>query len=148
MSTHQAAYDALAALVTADTGATGLNNTASLNHLWGGFTRVGDPERVRVLPFIEFEVAGEREQDAMSTNRADMVVRLHLFTDRNVMYRTTLQGNQNTLVTRMRAVFHGVTPSTSGGWNFNKIYRTSAVQAASSETEGHWVETYLLRLSA
>lgn len=148
MSTHQAAYDALAALVTADTGATGLNNSASLSHLFGGFTRVGDPERARLLPFIEFEVAGEREQDAMNTNRADLVVRLHLFTDRNVMYRTTLPGNQNTIVTRMRAVFHGATPSASGGWNFNKIYRTSAVQAPSTEVEGHWVETYLMRLSA
>lgn len=148
MSSHQAAYALFSGLFSNDSGATGLNNASSVSNLFGGFVRRGSKNETLQLPRIEFEIASEREQDAMSTDRLDLVIRLHLFTDKNLAFGSEA-GNQNSIATRMRAVFHMVTPgSAQQGWNANQIYRVSGQQVPDDGTRAHYVETYLLRLSA
>lgn len=148
MSSHQAGFEALAGLVSADTGATGLTNSSSISHLFGGFFRRGDPRRTSQPPWLEYEVAGEREQDAMGRQRMDLVIRIHHFTKRDTVF-SALQGNQNSLVTRTRAVFHNVTPGgTQQGWTCNKLYRTGGQQVPDDGNFAHYVDTYLMRLNA
>lgn len=152
MSQHKAAFDICAAMITADTGAGGLNNTASDAHLRGGFARVGDPQRTQGLPYIDFEVAGDRESDAFGRNRVDMVVRFHVWTDRNtafLSYAGNIQpGNQDTVVAALQTLFHRVTPGAgAGNWNPGMIVRIGGTQAPETDTKLHYVETYSLRLN-
>ena len=148
MSTHKAAFDICNALIAADNGATGLNNTASDAHLRGGFAMVGDPQRTNSCPYIDFEIASDREVDAMPNPRVDMIVRFHVFTDRNTAFIDTVPGNQHTVVARLRTVFHRVAAGSAGGWTGNTFYRIGGQQAPTSDTKCHYVETYHLRLSA
>lgn len=149
MSSHRAAFEYFKALRAADT-VIGLNAPGTLTYLYGGFVRRGDPQRTFQVPWVEFEIAGEREQDSMGDlgDRVDLIVRTHLFTNRDTMY-TSLAGNQNSVAARMRAVFHGVTPTHDVllGWVPNKIYRVSGQQAPDNGAVAHYIETYLMRMS-
>jgi hypothetical protein len=148
MSTHQAAFKALEARFTADNGADGFNNAASQNHLFGGFVRRGNPQRTFQTPWIEVEIAGEREQDSMGGRRSDLVIRFHVFTKRDRVFSTDA-GNQDDIVAHLAFLMHGATMAADAtlDWYFNKMYRTSGVQAPDDGNYAHFVETYLLRLS-
>lgn len=148
MSTHRAAFDIVNALIVADIGAGGLSIAASDAFLRGGFSRVGDPQRTFAKPYIDMEIATEREVDAMPNNRVDMVLRFHVYTDVNTAYRTTdVPGSQDAVVARLRAVLHGATGATSGGWIPGVLGRVGGQQAPATDTDAHYVETYQLRLS-
>lgn len=149
MSTHKAAFDICNALIAADTGAGGLLDAAQGDaYLRGGFAMVGDPQRTNSPPYLDFEIASEREVDAMPNQRVDLIVRFHLFTDRNTAFISSNPGNQHTVVARLRTVFHRVAAGSAGGWTGNLFYRIGGQQAPASDTKCHYVETYHLRLSA
>jgi hypothetical protein len=146
VSSHRAAFDICNTLIAADTGAAGLNNVASVNHLFGGFARVGDPQRTNALPYIDMEIASEREVDAFIGQRVDMVIRFHVYTDRNTVYQSTA-GGQDAVVRQLRIVFHKITGATSDSWVPNMFNRISGQQAPASDTTAHYVETYQLRMN-
>lgn len=153
MDSHNAAFTYLENLYDADTSASGLKNSASAANLSGGFVRRGARHETLQTPYVEVEIAGEREQDRMqqSPNQrtTELVVRLHLFTDKNLVFGSAA-GNQNTVVLRMNTVFHNIQPTTdnSTDWECNRIYRVSGQQLQGDMAKAHYVETYLVRLSA
>jgi hypothetical protein len=146
MSSEKAIFDIFKSLFDADTGSGGLQNTNSLNaaRVVGPFTRRGDPQDTFALPRIECEVF-DREADTTGMSRVEALVRLYVFTDANLSYGGA-QGSQNGVASRVRTVFHRVTPSASNGWNPSIIRRVRSFQGPQSNGVNQQVHEFQLFL--
>ncbi len=136
MSAAQAVFDAVKALYTADTGNGGLNKVGSAAQV-KVFSRQFSAARSPDWPRIYVEVT-ENEGDPFggaSGHVAVMVnVRFHLYTRRDREFV-----DQDAILARMRTVYKGTAWGTADSWTMGIGCPKGAFQAASTDTELHFV---------
>lgn len=159
----QAAFDALDALLVADTAASnGLANVTQVASAYSSnavllgnydsaatptfrLIRRGDPKKTTAFPRVECDVVTSGREDASGKARVRAVVRLHYFTKRDVPNGF---GSQNNVVLRARTVFPRVTPAATGGWNFSPLWEPHGFQGPADSTTQHFIEEYVVRMAA
>ena len=130
MSFHKAIHDGCLAIYTADTGGTGLNNSASAAYVrfWGrsGDANIGE-DRSPNWPYVESEVVDDSTMDAFGKDASTAHVRLHVYTQRD---NTQNSGSpMDDVFIRLRAVFNDAVLATSGGWIFTPIAGVRRIKA-------------------
>lgn len=159
----QAAFDALDALLVADTAASnGLANVTQVANAYSSnavllgnydsaatptfrLIRRGDPKKTTAFPRVECDVVTTNRRDTQGKARAESFVRLHYFTKRDVPNGF---GSQNNVVLRARSVFSRVTPTTTGGWLFAPLHEPRGFQGPADDTTQHFIEEYAVTMAA
>lgn len=132
-------WTAILAKYTADTGASGLNNTSSANNVIH-FVRRGDPnfdmDRRADWPNIVVDIFNT-ESRVFGLRRTEALVRMHLYTHRDT--NTSLLTTQDGIGERIYAVFDGATLSTQGTTEFAIMNQVRDFQGPSSGIDLHRV---------
>lgn len=139
MSAAQAVFDAVQALYVADAGAGGLNNSTSAARV-PFFDRDKSAANSPNIPKIYVD-AHEEEHDPFGGSGGHVAVMInvtfHLYTRRDRGF-----AEQNAVLARMRTVYKGVAWGVKDSWTMGIGCRKRGFQAASTETELHYVEQY------
>lgn len=125
-------FTSLTTLKEADTGATGLHNAASAAYVPTWF-RLGDSnDRGLAKPRIDVEII-EDETDRFPRDSIEVLVRFHVATD--LLWRFgSGERNQNSVVARMRSVFHRVALAGQTTWTFTQMSFRGVVQLPADVT--------------
>jgi hypothetical protein len=158
---EQACFDAFNALFVADT--VNANGLANVTQVAGAYTsnavlvgnvvgvatpalaRLGDPQRTGSVPLIEWDGQVTNEGDTMGYARAEMIVRLRHWTNRETPAGF---GSQNPVVLRSRQVFHRAAPAATGGWTFSMLHRHRGFQAPSNDKRQLYITEYGVIMNA
>jgi hypothetical protein len=138
-------YDALAALVAADTGAGGLANTTGSQYVRKVIQK-SDPNydgRLTVWPSLIVDVMPEAESHAFgssyTSDRATSILRIEV-----VSKRDPKRAVQNAVNDRLRQILSRVALSGTD-WAFSKAVRVRGHQSRDTGTEYHYVHEYAVR---
>ena len=113
----------LAAIYTADTGATGLNNSSSTAYVRAWFYS-RDPNSdqrnsQRNWPYVVVNIAAQ-PMHSSACQKYRMGVQMMVYFDRQSMVNDS-SATMFAVVERLRTVFHGVTPATQNDWYFSPL---------------------------
>jgi hypothetical protein len=140
MDVHEALYAQLLAKYTADTGADGLNNSAS-PALVRHFVRMGDPSIGEELtgnwPKVIVEIM-DADASSFEHRYAKMIVRLHIYTERNQGFTPMNAINKQVAVLLDKVALGAATSP----WTFNNITRLRSFRAPETPTEMHYVHEF------
>lgn len=132
-------WTAILAKFTADTGASGLNNTSSSNYVVH-FVRRGDPnydmDRRADWPNVVVDIFNT-ESRVFGLRRTEALVRMHLYTHRDT--NTSNLTTQDTIGDRLYQVYDGTTLSTQGSTEFAIMNQVRDFQGQSSGIDLHRV---------
>lgn len=140
MSASDAIYDAVAAIVAADTGAGGLSNNGSAQYVQK-VERMHDREEVNATQIVEVEVAETDEKAFGGARIVDCAVRLHVFTTRDRGH-----GDLDAVMNRLRVLTAGATP-TVGSYAVTPIEHLRMFEVSPSERSLHGIleQRWILR---
>lgn len=128
----------MSAAVTADSGATGLSNTASPAYLRGGFWRADDTNnRTRNWPQAVVSLVHEDEYDAFGIARVQMLIQVDVRA-----YAQNRFVNLDATAARLRDVFHQWihnSGSDSGSWTFGELQIRAGWQPESTPEETRYI---------
>lgn len=129
-------YATLRAAYDADTGANGLANSASSGYVRNFVRALDTNDRSNNWPIVRVEIV-EQEGDPFGKNRIKAVVKFHVFTK-----ALTRFVDQGAVLTRLRTVYHKVTPAAGSTWSFGQMGVRGGVQVpVQDQDELHYVMT-------
>jgi hypothetical protein len=138
----QAKYDAIRALIAADTGTGGLSNTASTAYV-RDVAREGTQQRTFSpgAPYIIIDPGNPADQSPLAASTFDVsTVNIHCFFDRD---NDRDFSRESAVINRLRTRLANVTPTTSGTtpdqWAFTSIRWLRSFNAPASERTRHRV---------
>lgn len=140
MDVHEALFDQLNTKFTADTGASGLNNSASAGYV-RHFVRMGDPSIGEDLtgnwPKIIVEMM-DVDASSYGNRYARLLVRFHVRTRRDEGFAP-----MNAINKQLAVLLDNVALAASTSpWTFNQIARVRSFRAPETTSEMHYVHEY------
>lgn len=141
-SRRKALWDAIKALVAADTSSGGLSESGGANKLLEFLWEPGTT-RARNVPSVYVEIQ-EVRSGSLGVDAGQMLVRMHLYTD---VHADSEMDPQDAIAERMATVFHRVKPAITGGRTFDKIWKAREFNAPSERDQMHLIQEYTVLVS-